>query len=483
MENLKVIDTKFEKIVLFGLLIVIYFVFFQHLDSFHIRNWDESMYAVNAYEMDKNGQFITPYFKNLPDLWNSKPPFLLWLQVVFIKLIGFNELAIRLPSAIASCISAYVLYFFLKKRSDIYLAISVCLVFITSSGVCTFHTGRTGDADSLLSLFILLSLLSFYKILFENNIKSMLYFFAYLTLAFLTKSVAALLFLPGLIIATFYFKKVGLFLTEKYFYAGLFVFLSSVISFIYLREMNNPGYFNYLISVDLGRVGSVVESHNEPFDFYLNNLFFYRFTYFLFVLPGVFLLYINNRTKLISVYVLSLIVTYFLIISISVTKLEWYDLPLFPIVSFCSGYVIYVLIKQLHSKTNNKRLVLGAYLIFFILPTYFAIRQSFKNEIPTGEKQLEILSEYAFKNKNNNELNNTLFYTNVFERPLYFYKYYINTKNADFNITNELNDINIHSIVIVANDTLKNRLNKKFKTQVISTYKSVTKYQIINSNN
>ena len=49
------------------LMATLYFVFFQHLDSFHIRNWDESMFEVNAYEMSHNHQFVVPYYKNLPD--------------------------------------------------------------------------------------------------------------------------------------------------------------------------------------------------------------------------------------------------------------------------------------------------------------------------------------------------------------------------------------------------------------------------------
>src|SRR3989344_4807003 len=99
------------------LTLLLYFVFFQHLDSFHIRNWDESMFAVNAYEMIQNNNYIVPYYKNLPDMWNSKPPLQLWVQIFFIKLLGYNELAIRLPSALAGSLSALILFFTIKKRT------------------------------------------------------------------------------------------------------------------------------------------------------------------------------------------------------------------------------------------------------------------------------------------------------------------------------------------------------------------------------
>jgi 4-amino-4-deoxy-L-arabinose transferase-like glycosyltransferase len=39
-----------------------YFVVFAKLGEFPFRFWDESMFAVNAYEMDKNGNYMVPYF-------------------------------------------------------------------------------------------------------------------------------------------------------------------------------------------------------------------------------------------------------------------------------------------------------------------------------------------------------------------------------------------------------------------------------------
>lgn len=82
--------TNINYIVYVVVFVSLYFIFFQRLDNYQIRNWDESMFAVNAYEMSQNHNFITPYYKGLPDMWNSKPPLQLWLQIAFIKLIGYN---------------------------------------------------------------------------------------------------------------------------------------------------------------------------------------------------------------------------------------------------------------------------------------------------------------------------------------------------------------------------------------------------------
>lgn len=463
---------------IYGLLfITLYFIFFQHLDSFHIRNWDEAMFAVNAYEMDQNNHLIVPYFNNMADMWNSKPPLQIWIQVLFIKLIGYNELAIRLPSALASSLSALVLFFFFKKRTSLVFAFIVFFVFVTSSGVSTFHTGRTGDSDALLSFFILCYIISFYKWLFETNEKSILSFFIYLTLALLTKSIAALLFIPAIVFLVFYFKKFKLLISNKWFYIGLFPCILLTLGYFYVRDFYQNGYISYILNNDFGRINKVVESHLEPFDFYLNNLFNERFLWFILALPGACALWINKKTTSNAIFLVSLFVSYFVIISYSTTKLEWYDLPLFPILSVFSAYVIFVFISKINIDNTSLHTSL-LLLLIFALPVYFSCRSSYKSEIPSEEKKIEILTEYAFKNSENTSLNNTIFFTDNYDRALYFYKYKLNTKGLDFQITKSIDDIQNNTTVIVANDSLKLALNKKFDCQIVDSLQSAIKFNI-----
>lgn len=77
-------------------------VLFVKLGSFHMKTWDESMFAVNTYEMLKNGNYFSLYYNGLPDLYNTKPPLTNWLQLLCVKMLGYNELAIRIPSALAT---------------------------------------------------------------------------------------------------------------------------------------------------------------------------------------------------------------------------------------------------------------------------------------------------------------------------------------------------------------------------------------------
>jgi len=98
------------------LLILIYLVVFLKIDTFHLRWWDESMFAVNTYEMAKNGHPFSLYFNGVIDISNSKPPLTVWVQVAFTKLFGYNEVALRLPSAIAAALSIIVTFRFTQRR-------------------------------------------------------------------------------------------------------------------------------------------------------------------------------------------------------------------------------------------------------------------------------------------------------------------------------------------------------------------------------
>ena len=97
------------------LAFIIYMPIFGHLNSLPIRIWDEARLATDAYEMLHNGNFIVTYFDGKPDMWNTKPPLLIWFDVLFMKTIGVNELAVRLPSAFAALFTCILFLLFSEK--------------------------------------------------------------------------------------------------------------------------------------------------------------------------------------------------------------------------------------------------------------------------------------------------------------------------------------------------------------------------------
>ncbi|HCD67703.1 MAG TPA: 4-amino-4-deoxy-L-arabinose transferase, partial [Bacteroidetes bacterium] len=85
-----------------------------------IRLWDESRNAVNAIEMLQNGDYIIRSYENKPETWNLKPPLLTWLQVIAMHVVGLNEIAIRLPSILASMSSLFILFLWTFRLTKSY---------------------------------------------------------------------------------------------------------------------------------------------------------------------------------------------------------------------------------------------------------------------------------------------------------------------------------------------------------------------------
>ena len=149
MQNWNFVNTF--KYLLIALLISV--PIFGHLDTLPIRIWDESRLAVNANEMQKDGDFIVTHFYGQPDMWNTKPPLMIWLQAFFMKTIGAGELAVRLPSALAAFFTSITLLVFFRRYISFWFGSISVMILVTSSGYIGLHASRTGDYDTLLTLF------------------------------------------------------------------------------------------------------------------------------------------------------------------------------------------------------------------------------------------------------------------------------------------------------------------------------------------
>jgi len=105
-------------------------------------------------------------------MWNTKPPLLIWVQVFLMRILGVNELAVRLPSAFAAFFTCIVLLIFFRRHlKNFWFGFISILVLVTSYGYIDLHASRTGDYDALLTLFTKLSGLFFFAFCATKNYK------------------------------------------------------------------------------------------------------------------------------------------------------------------------------------------------------------------------------------------------------------------------------------------------------------------------
>lgn len=362
--------TPYFKYVVLASLIAI--PIFGHLDTLPIRIWDEARLALNAYAMSNNGNFIVTYFEGEPDMWNTKPPLLIWFQVFFIKLFGFNELSVRLPSAIAAFFTCIALVFFsLRHLNNYWFGFIAVLVLITSHGYINTHATRTGDYDALLTLFTTVSGLLFFAYCETRNYKHLYLFFLFTALAVLTKSVTGLLFLPALFLYSIIQKQFIPLIKSKHFYIGLFSFLGLVIGYYLFREANNAGYIAAVYENELGgRYLGVIENHHQGFWYYYNNFIDFQLTAWYLLIPcGLItgLVVKNKMINRITLFSFLMLLSFFLVISTAGTKLEWYDVPMYPFLAIIVAVFIFYIFELLQNlKSLNETLTVNVIPFIFL---------------------------------------------------------------------------------------------------------------------
>jgi 4-amino-4-deoxy-L-arabinose transferase-like glycosyltransferase len=460
-----------------GLLILIYFVIFLKIDGFHMRWWDESMFAVNTFEMMQNGKYFSLYYDGMPDLFNTKPPLTSWLQIFFVKIFGYNELGLRMHSAIASSLSVLMVFNFLSKKYNIYWAWISALILLSSFGFIHFHTSRTGDSDAILSFFLLAANVSFFNFLLLGKHKYVFIMLLMLSLAFATKLYAALLFLPAYFIILIWQKKLRSFVLNYYFLFGLVLFCLSIFGLFYLRELDTPGYLHQILFKDAGRLFTIVENHHEPLYFYIEKLFFTRFSqWFVLLMLGIvitFLLPVSKERTMLAFFLI-LVLVYVSIISISITKLEWYDMPLYPYISAIAGYPLFIMIKQFSFyKLKLSAMQMTSFIaIIFIYPYYQMFDKSQGNTIQNGEKALEGNERYIFVRSNDKKnLNGIKVYYDEWKGALLYYKYKLSLSHQRIELSNAGN-FDLDDLVLVCSDSLKQQLQLRYEFDLLDKYQN-----------
>jgi 4-amino-4-deoxy-L-arabinose transferase-like glycosyltransferase len=364
---------------------------FLHLDFLTVRLWDEGRTAINAYEMYHSGNYLVPTYHGEPDMWNLKPPFMVWLQVFFIKLFGVNEWAFRLPSALAALFTCVIMMLVsVRYLKNFWFGFICVLVLVTSRGYVGYHAARTGDYDTLLTLFLTLGNFAFFIFLEKSKPKYLYLFFLSMILAVYTKNSAAFMIVPGLFVYVLCKKKLFFLLKNKYLYIGLALFLVISFGYFFLREIYNPGYGKAIWESDFaGRYLTTLFDHKHSFWYYFGNLFDHRFIIWVFFVPfGIYFGLKNRDTGIKNLTLFSSIValTYFLLISSAQTKLFWYALPMYPFLAILAGVCVYHFFTTIKEKKNLKQKALPYIVValIFIAP-YILIMLSLKAKFPNHD--------------------------------------------------------------------------------------------------
>jgi 4-amino-4-deoxy-L-arabinose transferase-like glycosyltransferase len=117
---------------------------------------DEPRYAEVAREMFASGDYISTRLCGC--LWFEKPVLLYWMSAISYRLLGVNELAARLPSAVAAIATVALLFYALRRLAPPRVAVCGSLVMATSGIFIAY--ARVAVPDMILTAAMTAALLT-----------------------------------------------------------------------------------------------------------------------------------------------------------------------------------------------------------------------------------------------------------------------------------------------------------------------------------
>jgi len=128
----------------------------------------------------------------------DKPPLGVWLQVASARVFGFSPLALLVPEALAAVLGVAVLYRILAQRLGQSAAVAGALTLAVFPSFVA--VARDNGPDPLLILFMLLAALFALTAIERGRLRSLIISAVMVGLAFNTKTLAAVLIVPGLVL-------------------------------------------------------------------------------------------------------------------------------------------------------------------------------------------------------------------------------------------------------------------------------------------
>lgn len=244
-------------------------------------NWDETSLGYNAYSIlktgkDEWGRMFPISFEAFGDY---KLPGYIYTLVPFIAILGLNEFATRLPSAIAGILSVLFLYLLVKKLTN---QVSWALLSMALLAISPWHIFLSRIAlEANLALFLFILGLYFFALGLKKS--SFIIFSAICFGLTIFTYNSARVFIPLFILSLFVIFKDELVKFEfksLIFSSILFIFISTAAVLAIFQDSSSR-YF-WVAIVDQGAINHLNESRaSAELPTFITNLVYNRYSYFL----------------------------------------------------------------------------------------------------------------------------------------------------------------------------------------------------------
>jgi 4-amino-4-deoxy-L-arabinose transferase-like glycosyltransferase len=357
--------------------------------------------------MSETGNLITPIFNREP--FFDKPPLYFWLTALSFKLFGVSEFSERFFSALAGVGVGLTLYFLARLLFN--NSVALLSLIVLSSAIGFLYRSRTGNLDTLLTFFVLLSAFAFYK---GQDKKSDLWYLIFgvaVGLGFLTKG--AISFLFPLLAAAYCLHKKDFSLLKKTSFA---ILIGIVISAVWIGLSFIANGYPFVSDFYNNQTTKISTTpffwKNFSFDYFGHLKSGLKLWSLLFTPAFIYSLYAwwKKTSFLITLY----FIVFFGILLFSQITSNWFIMPLYPLIALIIGFGLYRLVNRF----------LGKKFIPYLVATVFAITiyhlVLYNNEYAVKDVSMDETNVALFARRFTRE-NDTLYLTNYYFPTTIFY--------------------------------------------------------------
>lgn len=397
-----------ESTIIGIVLVAAAFLMLWNLGGTRLNHWDEAWYAAVSHTMFVTNNYFTPMWNTAP--FFEKPPLYYWLTVINFYIFGVSDFSVRLTSAISGIATLFVVYQLGKELGNKYIGIMSVVVLLSSP--MFLYRSRTGNLDILLLFFMTLALYSFVKGL-KKKPKWFLVMGISLALGFLTKGFIALYLL--LVIAVYsIFLKDKQFYKHKEFLQGLGLAVLIIAGWLLLFLQINGQEF----------IRQFLQSNEEKFNVGAQTFANLSSTYLGYLKSGMKLwsvifaismvwIFVNKKISVVLLPILYTLI-FFVIMSFSSIKSNWFIIPIYVPIAVLTSYGIYTIWRKL---TKGRAMWLIV-IIFFGVAIVQLIK--YKHEYFTPDVARDD-AQVALYIKDKTKTNENIYLTNYYYPSIVYY--------------------------------------------------------------
>jgi len=321
------------------------------LGSEVVSEWDESLYAISAWEMGTTGNLIGTTFLGALDYYNTKPPLNVWLIALSFKAFGISLVSLRLVSVISAWLTVAVLLEWARRAFGAAVALFAALVLATSFGFVYVHSGRSAETDAFFTLLILLTVVTLWA---EQHQPWHRIWLGLLSAAVFLLRGPAVLMPAAIIVAVLVGRKQSRPIPWLATATSLLLFVVPVGAWAFARwRLDQWRFFDLMLNYDLvARSLTVIEDHPGGPLYYLNILQKHHYDWLMAGIAAVFLSPVpwrRMRERLLpfwqgeeglGVLLGSWAGVTLLMPTVMRTKLPWYLNPFYPVFALGIGWLL-----------------------------------------------------------------------------------------------------------------------------------------------